>query len=356
MQARVVITALTGALAVPCLAARPGISFEHKDWELACDNTGTCRAAGYQVDDDGPAVSVLLVRAAGPRQEPTAQVQLGDNAGEGGSWAGGVTSLALKVDGRTLGTVAIDPARQTGTLPRATLAALLPALQSASVIEWVSNKHVWQLSTAGASAVLLKMDETQGRIGTVGAIVRKGSQPEDSVQKPAAPPVVVAAAVPKASEKDMLLAPSEQPALLAELRRTVSRDDCPGLYEDQEGKMDYPLVLHRLSSMKVLVWAHCANYAYNEASGFWVINARRPFSPVVAANLSAIDYQDGTITSMQKGRGVADCVSSATWVWTGAEFVQTSIKTSGMCRSLAVGGGWNLPTWVTTVRKGAAVK
>ena len=25
-----------------------GSYFEHKDWEIACDNTGTCRAAGYQ--------------------------------------------------------------------------------------------------------------------------------------------------------------------------------------------------------------------------------------------------------------------------------------------------------------------
>jgi len=25
----------------------PGIEFVHHDWFLACDNTGTCRAAGY---------------------------------------------------------------------------------------------------------------------------------------------------------------------------------------------------------------------------------------------------------------------------------------------------------------------
>lgn len=163
------IMVLSGALAVPCMAAEPGVSFYHKDWHLACDNTGTCRAVGYPADESGPAVSVLLVRAAGPRQEPTAQVQLGTYAEEDSNLASGVTSLALKVGERTLATVAIDPASQTGTLSHTALAALLPALQSASVISWVSGKHVWKLSTTSASAVLLKMDETQGRIGTVGA-------------------------------------------------------------------------------------------------------------------------------------------------------------------------------------------
>ena len=32
-------------------AAVSGVSFTHNDWTLACDNTRTCRAAGYQRDD-----------------------------------------------------------------------------------------------------------------------------------------------------------------------------------------------------------------------------------------------------------------------------------------------------------------
>ena len=44
-----------------------GISFSHEDWELACDNTGTCRAAGYHTDGNSfeRMVSVLLTRKAG---------------------------------------------------------------------------------------------------------------------------------------------------------------------------------------------------------------------------------------------------------------------------------------------------
>ncbi|MBB3778970.1 invasion protein IalB [Xanthomonas arboricola] len=34
---------------VAALADAPaGIAFDHQDWTIACDNTRTCRAAGYQ--------------------------------------------------------------------------------------------------------------------------------------------------------------------------------------------------------------------------------------------------------------------------------------------------------------------
>ncbi|VTP62305.1 Protein of uncharacterised function (DUF1176) [Serratia rubidaea] len=33
-------------LSAPALAANSGVSFSHKDWEVVCDNTLTCRAAG----------------------------------------------------------------------------------------------------------------------------------------------------------------------------------------------------------------------------------------------------------------------------------------------------------------------
>ncbi|HAK14267.1 MAG TPA: DUF1176 domain-containing protein, partial [Acinetobacter radioresistens] len=36
-----------------CLAgASASLAFEYKDWSLACENTGTCRAAGYQTEEN----------------------------------------------------------------------------------------------------------------------------------------------------------------------------------------------------------------------------------------------------------------------------------------------------------------
>ncbi|SCA23389.1 Protein of uncharacterised function (DUF1176) [Klebsiella quasipneumoniae] len=60
-----------GLCSTPLLAAPlQGFSFAQKDWELACDNTGTCRAAGYGVRMGE--VSVLLTRNAGSEQHLTA--------------------------------------------------------------------------------------------------------------------------------------------------------------------------------------------------------------------------------------------------------------------------------------------
>ena len=40
------------------------IGENYQDWDLVCDNTGTCRMAGYQEEGDDP-VSILFTRAAG---------------------------------------------------------------------------------------------------------------------------------------------------------------------------------------------------------------------------------------------------------------------------------------------------
>ena len=61
---------LTLFLAAPGIAlAHSGIHFNHGDWELACDNTGTCRAAGYQHGEGG---SQRAHRPAQPRRQPRA--------------------------------------------------------------------------------------------------------------------------------------------------------------------------------------------------------------------------------------------------------------------------------------------
>ncbi|MFM5113577.1 DUF1176 domain-containing protein [Aeromonas hydrophila] len=53
-----------------------GLSFQHKDWELACDNTRTCRAAGYSAESGG--LSVLLTREAGAKGTLHAELAITD--------------------------------------------------------------------------------------------------------------------------------------------------------------------------------------------------------------------------------------------------------------------------------------
>ncbi len=53
---------------------------------------------------------------------------------------------------------------------------------------------------------------------------------------------------------------------------------------------------------------------------------------------------------MHKGRGLGDCWQLDSWTWDGEEFNHTDSRSTGMCRLIAPGGPWSLPTIVTDVR------
>jgi hypothetical protein len=321
----------------------PSIRFDHKDWELACDNTRTCRAAGYHQENVEPNATILLTRAAGPNQAVTAELQLADD--ERHAAPGQVT---MAIDGKALGTVGIDSKSNIGKLSDAQVEALLPALLMDGHIAWAANGTTWTISTAGASAVLLKMDEFQGRLGTPGALVRKGTNPESNVLPPLAPPEIKAGVV-NPNTQPVKLTPAQTRDLMAALRKTVKDGSC-GLVDTRPvdtGTLD----VRHLTHDKLLVSHPCWTAAYNTGDGYWVVDAKPPYSAVLVTT-SATDYADGVISSAQKGRGIGDCFSSATWTWDGRAFAQTSAATTGMCREIAAGGAWDLPTLVTRVHKG----
>ncbi len=77
-----------------------GISFIHKDWEIVCDNTGTCRAAGYQQDSETNLVSVLLTREAGDNSFVHAGVMIDKN---------GPKLIELSINGKKYGKIRACP-------------------------------------------------------------------------------------------------------------------------------------------------------------------------------------------------------------------------------------------------------
>ncbi len=333
------LTTLAGA------AEPPDVGFTHKDWELACDNTRTCRAAGYQSESDERAVSVLLTRKAGPRQGVTAELQVGSYDEEGAPSRAGPT--AMKVNGRALGNVAVDKGTLIGRLSAAQTDALVDALTQTGTVTWSNKGGSWTLSGAGATAVLLKMDDFQGRVGTPGALVRKGAKSEDSVLPAVPAPVIVAAPVPAPTGKSVLPR-AALVALLPELRKDFEEDTCTGLAK--AAKVEEELQVERLSPARLLVSAQCWTGAYNMGWAYWVINAKPPYSPQLVTD-QASDYDDGTIVAAQKGRGLGDCWSREEWVWDGTRFVQSLSETTGMCRMVTPGGPWKLPTFVSAVRR-----
>ncbi|MGN6150920.1 MAG: DUF1176 domain-containing protein [Lysobacteraceae bacterium] len=326
-----------------------GLSFSHGDWELACDNTRTCRAAGYQSDDDPDAlpVSVLLTRAGGAGTPVTGQVQLGEGWDDD-PFKGFPARfpLMLRIDGRDLGSVTLAKDALTADLAAAQVKALLASLLRDSRIAFTARDRTWTLSGAGASAVLLKMDEAQGRIGTVGALYRRGKQDETRVPPALPMPVIVSPPLAPARPGDATLAAKRGDAIRAALRKTTDPDDCEGLAQTDE---DHALSATRLTKTTLLVSTLCWRAAYNAGNGYWIVDDTPPY----AAELVTTDGTDDDgrrIESGQKGRGIGDCWSTDAWTWDGRGFVHSASGGSGQCKGFA-GGAWDMPTLVSEVRK-----
>lgn len=339
---------LLSVCSLPTFAVSPEPqSFSHGDWELVCDNTRTCRAAGYPSEENLGTVSVLLTRKAGPGTPVAGRVVLGGGWDETDFDLPASFKLALWIDGRAQGSATMTDRSREADLTAAQVAALLAALTRDSKIEFRAPNYVWLLSDRGASAVLLKMDEVQGRVGTVGALRRKGKASEANVLPHVPAPVVRAVAPIAAMPGDERAFEKQQDAIRAALKKVTSEDDCMDLYDAESSE---PLTIVRLSKTKLLVSTRCWLAAYNAGSGYWVIDDKPPYRPELVTE-SATDYDNGTISSGQKGRGIGDCWSSEDWTWDGANFVHTSSASTGQCKGFA-GGAWTLPTLVTGIAKG----
>lgn len=321
-----------------------GVRFDHQDWMLACDNTRTCRAAGYQDDEgDNLPVSVLLTRKGGPGQTVSAELMLGQY-----DEVKLPARLSLQINGKNLGALPLTDG--TATLSTAQTTALLAALaRSSRIVALGTDGQRWTLSDRGASAVLLKMDEFQGRLDTPGALMRKGSRAEASV--PPALPVPTLVLAPRVAARATDAALEQSPALRAALTEADPGGDCDALTPEGLPMVDGPQPLHvtRLGSNALLVSTLCWRGAYNEGIGYWVVNDAPPFKAALVT-ASGGDDDGREISSAHKGRGLGDCWSTASWGWDGRRFVQTDESTTGLCRLVAAGGAWQMPTLVIEVK------
>lgn len=324
------------------LSAQSAMAVEtYKDWAVACDNTRRCEAVGYQEkESDTPPVLLHLLREAGPATpvRATFSVQTEDEAP--------ARPLTVRINKLVLRGVQPDK-----ELTLEQTRSLLPALLDASAAKLTDGKTTWTLSLAGIKAALLKMDDLQGRIGTPGALVRKGGKPESSVLSPLPAPILRPAPLaPERKGDEKLLSPI--------LKAIKSQDS-----ECREGVPDaddaYPSIT-RLTDKTVLVMRLCSRAAYQVSYGMWIANDKPPYDPqpvsLPTETTEMGDYgmnagfANGILTTFSKGRGIFDCGDRMSWLWTASGFELLEAQIGPLCRGFG-GGGQMLRVWTADVRR-----
>jgi hypothetical protein len=171
------------------------------------------------------------------------------------------------------------------------------------------------------------MDEQQKRVGTVTALVAKGSKPASAVP---APPALPAVSVPAPSAKPPKLLSAAQ---LRKLRAPCAKEKDPDLVSH-----------HRLdpSNSLALVTLVCVSGAYNMVTEALIVPDNGPPRPAVfewrgsgeEETLFNVEWdeQSRRLETYFKGRGIGDCGSTQSYAWDGRRFRLVEASHMGECR------------------------
>jgi hypothetical protein len=324
-------TALLALASLACAAAPPrerepvreGAATIFRDWAVACDNTGHCEAIGYTSDSDSSAPAALrLARDAGPATPVEARLEVEADETSDGSQPQRVQAGAV--------TVTVQPGED---LAAADVARLLPALLAAKTAAVADDDETRTLSLDGLAAALLKIDEAQGRLGTPGALVRRGTRAESTVPPARAATRPISAPRPAARPGDDRLAERLRPHL-------------PGLAEsctDTAGDASNAQVV-RLAARQVLVIWLCDSGPYQADYMAWLAADAPPWTARAVdfprpdgrhdALLWNVEFEGDTLTSTSRGRAGGDCGDFTRWAWTGRDFALVEADQRPLCRGL----------------------
>ena len=315
----------------------------YQDWDLVCDNTGTCRMAGYQDESSDP-VSILFTRAAGenaavegkftilPFGEADRDVQVGQD-------------IEIWLNGKSLGKVKHISDDAPDKLTEEQTKALLSGLKKESEIRLTYGKTTLKVSDKGAAAAMLKMDEFQQRLNTPSALIRQG-QEKHAVLAPKVEPKIDAVSVKNRKTIELKLGEKQYDNVLALLRK--AHDGC--VDEDLESQ---DITIYPLTHNKVLAEALCFKGAYQSTNYYAVLDDKLSKVEQVLAeqyNEAGYDEKQGYafVRGSYKGRALGDCWAGQDAVWNGKIFIRTSEWTTGSCKGFT-GGAWQLPIFVSNV-------
>jgi hypothetical protein len=331
-------------VSVGASAATP-VYRQFDDWVIACDNTARCEARGVS---EGSPLMLRLIAEAGP----SGQLSLALEAGMP------IDLASLRVDERPPGLDArhwtLSPEQDGVQILESavpdSVRALLKILRDGDELTLGDGEDQRAVSLAGLSAALLLIDETQGRIGTVTALLRGGARP--ATQVPAAP------ALPPAVKPAPAMPPLDDDTrqrLIDGVRRAQSalleKEECHVAMEGDHTDNAFDVAV-ALTPREALVLLECWRGAYQSTHLAFrtpmerPAEARRLVLPLPMARspengrqvawdaFTNADYSNdsSTLHHFAKGRGLADCGDSASWVFDGRDFQLTEWHYLGGCR------------------------
>ncbi len=311
-----------------------------KDWVGGCDNTRHCTAIGLAAE--GAESYALLQFERGPAagdQVRSIRLRVDHEISRENTWTLRTDDAELlQFNDMHLVDAQSGPGIDIIIEAIGELEALMGAMRSADSLTVVGDGGpVGSISLSGASAIMLWIDEQQGRLGTTTALVRRGEKSPQSV--PAATPPPQLRGVPAEP-----LGTEDAADLGAEVRAGLTDDSCEPL-DPESGMRDEAWGVDDRALVKLL----CYRGAYNFGSSWFLVDgdaitalafpipaenggaAMDSTADLVNADLAA---GSGQLSSFNKGRGIGDCGSSGQWRWDGERFQLESYATMGDCRGV----------------------
>lgn len=312
------------------------------EWVVGCDNNGACTAIAL-ADSSSPdrPVTMAVTVPAGGAAEPDVAIRF---------WEG--TGAVVRIDGTAFPLVAgLDEAGLPLTRPREPR-ELLQAVRrgrEALLID-AEGAILGRLSTQGATAALLHVDDRQGRIGTVTAFGRPGPKGAEAV--PAPPPLPVVRAAPPSDAPPRAFPKADADRIRAAL--------CEGMENEPEDWGETEVFRLDAAHSLALVPSRCWSGAYNIGTLLLVAKGEGPWVPAsldVPVNRDADGmekailfnpwWEEGRLETLFKGRGLGDCGTREAFVWDGARFRLVERSEMPECR----GSIDYIPTFRAEVRR-----
>ncbi len=317
------------------------------DWQVTCNNQNFCVARNT---GDHYGLVMTLTRSAGARTDAQLRIELG------GSQTPSTKELPvaprLLIDGMPLRLEAqhwsISPWRLI-TEHAPTISVFLQTIQNAQAITLKDGQG--NISLVGLKAALLFIDAQQKRVGSETAWIKKGGNPSLSV-----PPAQTLKGVALVNPTPTPLTREEMDSLLDYGSMRMSNSQC------SLDPMRREVRVTALTDEKALLIVSCEAGAYNTVDLAWLVSRKKPYAarPVrlrlpftpssgndeMELMNAEFDQKARELTTLAKGRGLADCGIQTRWRFDGQRFRLVRYAEEPSCDNWHGPDAW--PTlWIT---------